>query len=121
MLHRLVRKNIATTTLRTMSSHQGGDITAALNNVNERISNAHKRYCEQVGNPNSPHPCLVAVSKTKPKEMLMEAFNGGNQRDFGENYVQELVEKSLYFKGMPDFSLKCEFSLKAEFSLFDFI
>jgi PLP dependent protein len=35
---------------------------------------------------------LVAVSKTKPDEMIMEAYQAG-QRDFGENYVQELVEK----------------------------
>ncbi len=35
---------------------------------------------------------LVAVSKTKPNEMLSEAYNSG-QRDFGENYVQELVDK----------------------------
>jgi len=35
---------------------------------------------------------LVAVSKTKPVADLMEAYNAG-QRVFGENYVQELVEK----------------------------
>jgi pyridoxal phosphate enzyme (YggS family) len=35
---------------------------------------------------------LVAVSKTKPLETLMEAYNVG-QRLFGENKVQELVEK----------------------------
>lgn len=35
---------------------------------------------------------LVAVSKTKPAGYLMEAYNAG-QRVFGENYVQELVEK----------------------------
>jgi pyridoxal phosphate enzyme (YggS family) len=35
---------------------------------------------------------LVAVSKTKPTTMLMEAYEAG-QRDFGENYVQELVDK----------------------------
>src|SRR5215213_5606816 len=35
---------------------------------------------------------LVAVSKTKPNDMLMEAYNAGH-RDFGENYVQELVDK----------------------------
>ena len=35
---------------------------------------------------------LVAVSKTKPNADLMEAYNAG-QRIFGENYVQELVEK----------------------------
>lgn len=35
---------------------------------------------------------LVAVSKTKPNQMLLEAYEAG-QRDFGENYVQELVDK----------------------------
>ncbi len=35
---------------------------------------------------------LIAVSKTKPNDMLLEAYNAG-QRDFGENYVQELVNK----------------------------
>lgn len=35
---------------------------------------------------------LVAVSKTKPVEEVLEAYNTG-QRIFGENMVQELVEK----------------------------
>ncbi|OFX51738.1 MAG: YggS family pyridoxal phosphate enzyme [Bacteroidetes bacterium GWB2_41_8] len=35
---------------------------------------------------------LVAVSKTKPAELLMEAYNHG-QRAFGENKVQELAWK----------------------------
>lgn len=35
---------------------------------------------------------LVAVSKTKPVADLQELYELG-QRDFGENYVQELVEK----------------------------
>jgi pyridoxal phosphate enzyme (YggS family) len=38
------------------------------------------------------HVTLVAVSKTKPVSDLMEAYDAG-QRIFGENYVQELVEK----------------------------
>src|SRR5574343_1879406 len=39
------------------------------------------------------HVTLVAVSKTKPMEAIMEAYEAG-QRDFGENYVQELCEKA---------------------------
>lgn len=35
---------------------------------------------------------LVAVSKTKPNAAILEAY-GTNQRVFGENKVQELVEK----------------------------
>jgi pyridoxal phosphate enzyme (YggS family) len=35
---------------------------------------------------------LIAVSKTKPQEDIQELYELG-QRDFGENYVQELVDK----------------------------
>jgi uncharacterized pyridoxal phosphate-containing UPF0001 family protein len=35
---------------------------------------------------------LVAVSKTKPNDLVLEAYDVG-QKDFGENYVQELVDK----------------------------
>ena len=35
---------------------------------------------------------LVAVSKTKPDEMILEAYETGH-RDFGENKVQDLVAK----------------------------
>ncbi len=38
------------------------------------------------------HVTLVAVSKTKPNAAILEAYEAG-QRDFGENYVQELVSK----------------------------
>ncbi|KXS16069.1 hypothetical protein M427DRAFT_134528 [Gonapodya prolifera JEL478] len=40
-----------------------------------------------------PIPRLVAVSKTKPAEDVKAAYDVG-QRHFGENYVQELVEKA---------------------------
>src|SRR6187402_958252 len=36
---------------------------------------------------------LVAVSKTKPIEDILELYNLGH-RDFGENYVQEMGEKA---------------------------
>ena len=36
--------------------------------------------------------CLVAVSKTKSNEEIMEAYKSG-QRDFGENKVQEITRK----------------------------
>ena len=35
---------------------------------------------------------LVAVSKTKPASVIMEAYNAG-QRVFGENKIQEMVDK----------------------------
>lgn len=39
-----------------------------------------------------PNVCLVAVSKTKPASSIQTLFDAG-QLDFGENKVQELVEK----------------------------
>ena len=36
---------------------------------------------------------IVAVSKTKPVSALREVYDAGH-RCFGENYVQELVEKA---------------------------
>jgi pyridoxal phosphate enzyme (YggS family) len=36
---------------------------------------------------------LIAVSKTKPASLIQEAYNAG-QRHFGENKVQEMVEKA---------------------------
>ncbi|KAK3751357.1 hypothetical protein QZH41_009297 [Actinostola sp. cb2023] len=38
-------------------------------------------------------PRLVAVSKTKPIDLIVEAYEHG-QRHFGENYVQELSKKA---------------------------
>ena len=38
------------------------------------------------------HVTLVAVSKTKPQEAILEAYQAG-QRIFGENKVQEMTEK----------------------------
>ena len=37
---------------------------------------------------------LVAVSKTKPNEDLLEAYRAG-QRVFGENKIQELIKNMM--------------------------
>ena len=50
-----------------------------------------KKYQEIIEELNNK-ATLVAVSKTKPVEDILELYNLG-QRDFGENYVQELVGK----------------------------
>ena len=47
-------------------------------------------------------PLLVAVSKTKPVEMIIDAYSVG-QRHFGENYIQELMEKGNH----PDILAQC--------------
>lgn len=55
------------------------------------VENNIRCACEKAGR-NPEDVCLVAVSKTKPEEMLMEVYDCGI-RQFGENYVQEMVDK----------------------------
>lgn len=63
------------------------DITLQLTLVRQQIQQAihqSKRAAD--------HVLLLAVSKTKPLNAIIEAYQAG-QRQFGENYVQEGVEK----------------------------
>jgi pyridoxal phosphate enzyme (YggS family) len=53
-----------------------------------------KLYEQLIADLGSHHTTLVAVSKTKSVEEIKELYDLG-QRDFGENYVQELTEKQL--------------------------
>uniref|UniRef100_A0A8C8A7Y4 Pyridoxal phosphate homeostasis protein n=1 Tax=Otus sunia TaxID=257818 RepID=A0A8C8A7Y4_9STRI len=62
----------------------------ALRAVTEQVQQAAARRPQ--GLP-AVQPRLVAVSKTKPAEMVIDAYSHG-QRSFGENYVQELLEKA---------------------------
>jgi hypothetical protein len=55
------------------------------------VESVIKRECEKAGR-NEDEVTLIAVSKTKPVEMLQEAYDYGC-RDFGENKVQELLDK----------------------------
>lgn len=58
-----------------------------LEEVRERIRQA----CQRSGR-REEEITLISVSKTKPVEMLREAYEAGS-RDFGENRVQEIMEK----------------------------
>jgi pyridoxal phosphate enzyme (YggS family) len=49
-------------------------------------------YKQLIADLGSHHVTLVAVSKTKSVEEIKELYDLG-QKDFGENYVQELAEK----------------------------
>lgn len=46
-------------------------------------------------------PLLLAVSKGQPAAAIRAAYELG-QRDFGENYVQELVEKAAALADLPE-------------------
>lgn len=71
-----------------MSSEIGVDVGANLDDVRQTIAEA----CKASGREPS-EVRLVAVSKTKPLELVQAAYASG-QRCFGENYAQELVEKA---------------------------
>lgn len=58
-----------------------------LNEIKQRMEAA----CRRAGR-NPEDVTLIAVSKTKPASMVQEAYDMG-QRDFGENKVQEILEK----------------------------
>lgn len=68
------------------------EIKQNLENVKSIIEESKKKSKNSIDNV-----CLIAVSKTKPNEMIMEAYEEGI-RDFGENYVQELADK---MKSLP--------------------
>lgn len=55
------------------------------------VRNHIEKACAKVGR-NPSEVTLIAVSKTKPVELLREAYEAG-ARDFGENKVQELLDK----------------------------
>lgn len=71
------------------SPERTAELYTALSEIRARVVAA--------GASNSPaprrQPTLVAVSKYKPASDLRACYDVG-QRDFGENYVQELVEKA---------------------------
>jgi PLP dependent protein len=66
-----------------------------LNDIRSRVQAASKRAAFD-----SP-VTLVAVSKTQPSSAIREAYAAG-QRDFGENYVQELVAKAKELSDLAD-------------------
>ncbi|MWQ07269.1 YggS family pyridoxal phosphate-dependent enzyme [Glaesserella parasuis] len=59
------------------------------------ISQQIQQYCQQANRPEQSVK-LLAVSKTKPISAIAEAIEAG-QRAFGENYVQEGIEKIQHF------------------------
>lgn len=63
-----------------------------------RLYLCHMNYKDLATGLASKQVCLVAVSKTQPPERLLELYRAG-QRIFGENRVQEMLEKRI---ALPD-------------------
>jgi pyridoxal phosphate enzyme (YggS family) len=72
------------------------EVAAALGTVRDRIAAAARRAGRSTAEIR-----LVAISKKQPLHKLREAYAAG-QRDFGENYAQELVEKAQALADLPD-------------------
>lgn len=75
------------------------DVKAGINLILKKIDEAYANRPKEI---TAPKPLLVAVSKTKPPQMIIDAYSIG-QRHFGENYVQELMEKGAN----PDLLTQC--------------
>ena len=79
---------------RLVSSGTGMDLRAQEISLNiANIKNAMTRALTESGRT-SPFPTLVAVSKLKPPIDIAYCYNTTEQRDFGENYAQECMEKA---------------------------
>ena len=69
------------------------DFSSALSlQQNKRMAVNKDLYAALAKDLNAKNVTLIAVSKTKPVEDILALYELG-QRDFGENYVQELQEK----------------------------
>lgn len=66
--------------------------------ISENLSRIQQQIEQISAEYQRENVCLLAVSKTKPVQAIEEAIRAG-QCAFGENYVQEGVEKIAYFSG----------------------
>ena len=62
--------------------------------IKQDIKDAEKKF-----NRYSNSVLLMAVSKTQSVENILKAYEAG-QRDFGENYIQESIEKIIELKDL---------------------
>ncbi|KAL8103996.1 uncharacterized protein LOC141679078 isoform X1 [Apium graveolens] len=70
------------------ASAMDGVAATALRSVLHRVNNAAVKFGR-----NADQIKVVAVSKTKPVPLLREVYDAGH-RFFGENYVQEIIDKA---------------------------
>lgn len=75
-----------------MSSSLASTSTARSAEVQEQLAGI-KSKVQNITTGQSREPTLVAVSKYKPVADIQACYDAGH-RHFGENYVQELVEKA---------------------------
>ncbi|MEZ9889102.1 YggS family pyridoxal phosphate enzyme [Vibrio breoganii] len=79
-------------------------IQSNLEHIHQQIKESERKFGRATDSVQ-----LLAVSKTKPNQAIVDACIAG-QRLFGENYVQEGVEKVQYFQEHhSDFEIKWHF------------
>ncbi|WP_296403884.1 YggS family pyridoxal phosphate-dependent enzyme [Psychrobacter sp.] len=71
----------------------------------QRWQQVNQKIAEACAASNSESVTLLAVSKTKPVEMIVELAEAG-QVHFGENYLQEATEKMAQIKALSACSPK---------------
>lgn len=71
--------------------------------IDEKLHNVTARLLEaaEMAGRNPAHVGLVAVSKTQPAEAVEAAYRAG-QRRFGENYLQEALDKQAALADLAD-------------------
>ena len=74
-----------------------------MNNIAEQLNLAYQNLTEKLQALPAAKltPQLLAVSKTKPVSAVVAAYQAG-QRQFAENYPQELAEKAAQLSSYPD-------------------
>jgi len=80
----VARPHMTSTAISKVPPERLKELSESLSEIQERVRRASSH---------SSNPTLVAVSKYKPASDILACYECG-QRDFGENYVNELDEKA---------------------------
>lgn len=84
LVHQFTRRTLVTHRITMVATQErSAELLEALSEVRSQVQKA----------ASSRQPILVAVSKYKPASDIVACHEHG-QLDFGENYVQELVDKA---------------------------
>ncbi|KAI0649044.1 hypothetical protein C8Q79DRAFT_489415 [Trametes meyenii] len=87
-LYRRMSAAVPTVPVICATPERAAELKESLLEIRQRVEEASAKAASPSGKP-----LLVAVSKYKPASDVLACYENG-QRDFGENYVQELVDKA---------------------------
>ena len=93
LLRRRMSAAVPTVPLVRATAERAAELKESLTEIRQRVQAATPSHA-------ASKPTLVAVSKYKPASDVLACYEEG-QRDFGENYVQELVEKASQVRTLP--------------------